>query len=160
MRHGIVIKKAISRHHLKDISYSVGGLITAPLLFKVLMDGAEIDTMVTSPIIRQELQELDVKNLKLNSNVTEFIEAVNANIKKLESRGEVASNGNLIMNIFKVLKVVQDKCFREYFTTFEYDWLSGRRPMTPKSLLNKGETFYKVNIQNKPWEHFQRKKRN
>ena len=82
--------------------------------------------MVTSAIIRQELQELDVKIIEINSSVTEFVEIVNGNIKNLESRGEAASKGNLIMKIFKALKVVRDKCFKEHFTTFEYDWLSGR----------------------------------
>ena len=55
------------------------------------------------------------------------------------------------MKIFKVLKVVKDKCFREHFTTFKYDWLSGRRPMTSESLLNEAETYYKVKVQNKSW---------
>ena len=116
----LLSKEQLAVIYLKDSSYSVGGLIIAPLLFKVLMDGAKLDTMVTSEIIR-ELQELDVKILELNSHVTEFVEAVNANIKKLESRGEVASAGDLIMNIFKALKVVKDKCFSKYFTTFEYN---------------------------------------
>ena len=106
--------------------YTVDGIVIAPLLYKVIMDGAELDTMVTSAIIRQELQELDVKIIKLNSNITAFVESVNANIKKLESRGEAATEGDLIMNIFKALKVVKDKCFRQHFTTFKYDWLSGR----------------------------------
>ena len=105
--------------------YTIDGVVIAPLLFKVIMDGAELDTMVTSAIIRQELQELDVKIMEVNSNVTEFVESVNANVKKLESRGEAATEGDLIMNIFKALKVVKDKCFRQNFTTFEYDWLSG-----------------------------------
>ena len=131
---------------LKDSLYTVNGIIVAPLLFKVIMNRAELDTIVTSTIIRQELQELDVKILELNSNVTEFVEAVKGNIKKLDSRGEAATKDNLIMNIFKALKVVKDKCFREHFTTFEYNWLSGRRPMTSELLLNEAETYYKVSL--------------
>ena len=87
--------------YLKDASYTVYGIVVAPPLFKVIMNSAELNTMVTSAIIRQELQELDVKNLELNSNVTEFVEAVNGNIKKLESRGESATEGDIIMKIFK-----------------------------------------------------------
>ena len=66
---------------------------------------------------------------------------MNANIKKLEARGEAATEGDLIMNIFKALKVVKDKCFRQHFTTFEYNWLSGRQQIMSKSLLNEAETY-------------------
>ena len=72
-------KEQLASIYLKNSSYSVGGLIIEPQLFKILMDGAELDTMVTSAKIRQELQE-DVKILKQNSNVTEFLETVNASI--------------------------------------------------------------------------------
>ena len=153
---GLCITASLSKDHLaamylKDASYRVDGIIIASLLFKVIMDGVKLDTMVTSAIICQELQELDVKILELNSNVTDFVKAVNGNIKKLESRGEAAMEGDLIMITFKALKVVKDKCFREHFTTFEYDWLSGRRPMTSESLLNEAETYYKVKVQKKSW---------
>ena len=144
-------KERLAAIYLKESTYTVDNIIIAPLLFKVLMDSAELDTMVTSAIIRQELQELDVKIIELNSNVTEFVESVNANIKKLESRGEAVTDGDLIMNIFKALKVVKDNCFRQHFTTFEYDWLSGRKQLTSESLLNEAETYYKVKVQNKSW---------
>ena len=65
------------------------------------MEGVELDTMVTSAIIRQELQKLDVNIIELNSNVTKFVEMVNGNIKRLESREEAASKGNLIINILR-----------------------------------------------------------
>ena len=61
--------------------YTVDSVVVAPLLYKVIMEGAKLDTMVTSAIIRQELQELDVKIIELNSNVTEFVNMVNGNIK-------------------------------------------------------------------------------
>ena len=47
--------------------------------------------------------------------------------------------------------MVKDKCFREHFTTFEYDWLCGRRSMTSESFLNESKTYYKVKVQNKSW---------
>ena len=65
------------------------------------MEGAELNNMVTSAIIRQELQEKDVNIIELNSKVTEFVELVNGNIKRLEPRGEASSKGDLIMNILK-----------------------------------------------------------
>ena len=144
-------KKRLAAIYLKESMYTVDGIVIAPLLYKVIMDGAELDTMVTSAIIRQELQELDVKIIELNSNITDFVEWVNANIKKLESRGESATEGDLIMNIFKSLKVVKDNFFRQNFTTFEYDWLSGRKQLTSESLLNPAETYYKVKVQSKSW---------
>ena len=86
----LLSKERLAALYLKDSMYTVEGIVIAPLLYKIIMEGAELDTMVTSAIIRQELQELDVKILELNSNVTDFVEMVNGNIKRLESRGEVA----------------------------------------------------------------------
>ena len=45
------------------------------------MSNAELDTMVTSAVIRLELQELDAKMIEMQSNVKEFVEFVNKSTK-------------------------------------------------------------------------------
>ena len=144
-------KKFLSTIDLKESAYTMNGVTIAPLLIKLIMQNAEMDTMVTSAVIRTELQHLDTKMVELNSNVKEFIEFVEGRVQKLKSRGEVASEQDLIINIMKALKVVKDKAFREQFKQIDFEWLSGDRNLTSEGLLHKADTYYKVRKQNNSW---------
>ena len=72
------------------------------------MQNAEMDTMVTSTMIRTNLQHLNSKMIELGRNVKEFVEFVEVCIQKLKSRGELESEEDLTINIMKALKVVKD----------------------------------------------------
>ena len=101
--------------------YTINGTIIALLLIKTILQNAEMDTMVTSAMIRTDLQQLDTKMIELNSNVHKFVEFVEECIQKLKSRGEVANEQDLAINIMKGLKVVKDKTFREQFQQIDFE---------------------------------------
>ena len=76
-------KKFLATIDLKVSSYTLNGVVIAPLLIKLIMQNAEMDTMVTSAVIQTELQHLDSNMIKLNSNVKEFVEFVEGRVEKL-----------------------------------------------------------------------------
>ena len=144
-------EKFLATINLKESAYMLNGVVIAPPLIKLIMQNAEVDMIVTSAVIQIELQHLDSKMIELNSNVKEFVEFVEGRVQKLKSRGEVASEQDLIINIIKVLKVVKDKSFREQFKQIVFEWLSGDRSLTSEGLLHKADTYYKVRKQNNSW---------
>ena len=73
---GTLTKEFLSEIDLKEASYTRNRIIVAPLLVKIILEKAEMDTKVTSAIIRTELQQLDTKMVELNNNVHTFVEFV------------------------------------------------------------------------------------
>lgn len=54
-------KDCLAEIDLKDDEYTINGTVIAALLYKTVMDNAELDTMVTSAMIRKNLQNLRAK---------------------------------------------------------------------------------------------------
>ena len=144
-------KKFLAAIYLKELAYTINGTIIAPLRIKMITQNAEMDTRVTSVMIRINLQHLDTKIIELNSNVHEFVEFVEGCIQKLKSRGDVDNKQYLTINITKGLKVVKDKAFREQFQQIDFEWLSGKSKLNSEDLLHKADTYYKVSKQNNLW---------
>ena len=118
-------------------------------MYKTIMHNAELDTMVTSAAIRVELQELDTKMIKLQSNVKYFIDFVDTSAEKLKERGKVINEEDLALNIIKAMKVVKDKYFCEHFERLDFGWIAGKQTVTYQSLLLEADTFCRVKIQKK-----------
>lgn len=64
------------------------------------MEGAELETMVTSANIRAGLQQPEQKLADLQHNVKQFADYIRDSLKKLHARGETTNDKDLILSLF------------------------------------------------------------
>lgn len=144
-------KDCLARIDLMDSEYTIKGTIVAALLYKVIMDQAELDTMVTSAMIRKNLQNLRCKMREYVSNIQGFTNSVRDDIRSLELRGETTDDKDLCMNLLSAFKCADDKMFREEFTRLEHKWMIGEETFTSDTLLKRADIIFNVRTQNHTW---------
>ena len=76
-----------------------GPVPAGPILLKLIISQAHVDSRETVSHIRTSLTLLDAKMVELDSNVETFNQYVKAQIKNLSARGETSSD--LLINLFK-----------------------------------------------------------
>lgn len=77
-------KECLARIDLKDNDYTINGTIVAALMYKTIMDQAELDTMVTSAMIRKSLQNLKCKLREYECDIQGFTNSVRDDLRNLE----------------------------------------------------------------------------
>jgi hypothetical protein len=88
--------------HLPPIVAMNGAVPSGPLLLKLIIRQAHVDSRATASFIRNSLTELDTKMLEPDSNIVKFNLCVAAQVKALSHRGETAQD--LLTNLFKGCK--------------------------------------------------------
>jgi hypothetical protein len=88
---------------------------SGPLLFKLLMQKAIIDTRATSSLLRENLSSLDTYMATIKSNIEEFNEYVKQNYEGLLARGERCDD--IMINLFKGYMAASDSEFVRYIKT-------------------------------------------
>ena len=83
-----------------------------PLLLKLIISKAHVDSRATVSFIRTSLTLLDSKMIELDSNIKAFNQYVKAQIKNLAARGETSSD--LLINLFKGYKAANDVEFADF----------------------------------------------
>ena len=121
---------------LESHKYTVNGVPDGPLLLKVIIQLAHIDTRATVTVIRTRLSSLDSKMVQLEDNVTEFNEYVKTQKAALEARGETTND--LLVNLFKGYKAATDIRFVKYIENKEDDYNEGK-DITVNSLMELAE---------------------
>jgi hypothetical protein len=122
---------------------------SGPLLFKLLMQKAIIDTRATASILRENLSSLDTYMATINSNIENFNKYVKTNYEGLRARGERCDD--IMINLFKGYMCASDSEFVRYMRQ-KKDHYDDGNDMTPEELmtlaLNKYETLNKQDLWN------------
>jgi hypothetical protein len=97
----------------KDSSaYYVNGILTGPLLLKLILKKAIIGSRATSANLREHLTTLDAHMATVDCNVELFNKHVKEVVTGLRARGE--STDELVVNLFKAYHVVGGSEFSRY----------------------------------------------
>jgi hypothetical protein len=135
------------QYHLPAIN-AVGDLGSGPLLVKLIISKAHVDSRSTISYIRKALTELDTKMVELDSNVEEFNLYVNQQVRDLSSRGQTSSD--LLVNLFKGYKSASDDKFFDYINRKESDYDEGG-DVTETSLMAGALVKYKARKLTQSW---------
>jgi hypothetical protein len=116
-----VITAELSDYHPPPILVVQGPAPAGPLLLKIIISQAHVDSCATVSHIRRSLTQFDMKMLDLDSNIKLFNQYVKAQIKSLLARGEMSSN--LFINLLKGYKVAKNveflDCIRRKENSYE-----------------------------------------
>jgi hypothetical protein len=107
-----VITADSNAYHLPPIVATDGPVPSGPLLLKLIISQAHVDSRATVSFICTSLTQLDNKMTKLDSDVESFNFYVKAQIKSLSARGETSSD--LLINLFKGYKAANDVEFLDF----------------------------------------------
>jgi hypothetical protein len=119
-------------YHLPAIDAADGPVPAGPLLLKLIISQAHVDSRATVSFIRTSLTLLDAKMVELDSNIETFNFYVKAQIKSLSARGEVSSD--LLINLFKGYKVANDVEFLDFIRRKENAYEEGE-DINPSNLM-------------------------
>lgn len=89
--------------------------------------------------------------LLTDSNITEFNAYVKHNTQELAAANETTND--LLVNLFNGYRKCKDKCFRDWITHIEDDWLFRWLPLANDglTLLELMENYYKDHIMHSLW---------
>jgi hypothetical protein len=99
-------------YHLPELVATKGRVPVGPLLLKLIISKAHVDSRATVSFIRTSLTLLDAKMIELESNIETFNQYVKAQIKNLSARGETSSD--LLINLFKGYRAANDVEFADF----------------------------------------------
>jgi hypothetical protein len=103
----LLITADSNAYHLPPIVAADGPVPSGPLLLKLIISQAHVNSRATmSFIIRASLIQLDAKMIELDSDVKSFNFYVKAQTKSLLARGETSSK--ILVNLFKGYKARND----------------------------------------------------
>jgi hypothetical protein len=136
-----LITSESSDYHLPSIVAAQGPVPAGPLLLKLIISQAHVDSRATVSHIRTSLTLLDAKMVELDSNVETFNQYVKAQIKNLLARGETSSD--LLINLFKGYKVANDVEFLDFIRRKENSYEEGE-DVNPNNLMADALVKYKA----------------
>jgi hypothetical protein len=95
-----------------------------PLLLKIIVSKAHVDSRATASCICKSICELDDMMLQLDSNVMKFNACVKMQVATLSARGETTND--LLMNLFKAHEVADDADFKDFVKRKENEHEEGK----------------------------------
>jgi hypothetical protein len=104
--------------------YTFKGVKYAPLMYKVIMHLATIDTVTTTQTLRDSLQNLGVFLVTVNGNINKIHGKFNKNFSHFISRG--ATVNDPIGILFDTYSVVPCYNFKQYIKCQHEDYLDGK----------------------------------
>jgi hypothetical protein len=96
----------LNAYHLPPTVTADGPVPSGPLLLKLIISQAHVNSRATVSFIRTSLTKLDAKVIELNSNIESFNLYIKAQVKSFSARRETYSN--LLINLFKGYKAADD----------------------------------------------------
>ena len=125
-------------------AYQVGGVDSAPLLYKLIIGKAIVDTKATAAQYRTSLLNLDKYMLSVESDIQKFNEHVRTCRQGLAARGERVDD--LILNLFKGCQAASDRKFLQYIEMKELAYTDESQSFTADVLITYTEKKYKTQI--------------
>lgn len=141
--------EALNRINLRSDDYFSSDTPSGTCLLKVIIQESYIDSPATIRITREKLSKLDEKMRELDCDILKFNEYVQEQVRVLEARG--AESSDLLANLFKGYKSVEDKKFVLYIDRKEEDYDDGT-DISPKDLMSAAANKYKIAITTGKWK--------
>jgi hypothetical protein len=114
--------------------YTFDGVKYAPLMYKIIMRLATIDSVATTQLLRDNLQSLGTYAATVSGDITKVHNKFNKNYSQLIIRG--ATVDNPIGILFKAYLVVPCHNFKSYIRQQHQDYLDGKLTnITHKALM-------------------------
>jgi hypothetical protein len=135
-------------YHLPEIVAAEGRVPAGPLLLKLIISKAHVDSRATVSFIRTSLTLLDTKMIELDSNVETFNQYVKSQIKNLAARGETSSD--LLINLFKGYRAANDVEFAD-FTRHKVNSYKEGEDINANNLMADALTKYKARKLTDEW---------
>jgi hypothetical protein len=108
-----------------------------------------LDTMGTVEMLRSSLGELPTKIVELSGNIVDFHQHVNTILNALDSYGQVYPE--LIINLFKSYKMIEDKEFATFIMITRYGYIANPIAYDPRTLMEGVENDYKIRVESGTW---------
>jgi hypothetical protein len=143
-----IITAESTHYHLPAIVAANGPIPSGPLLLKIIIFKAHVDSRATMTFIHTLLTELDDKMIDLNSDIKAFNFFVQAQVKSLAARGETSSD--LLVNLFKGYKVADDSEFQDFIRRKENEYKEGHDAGV-NNLMTDSVAKYRARILSKKW---------
>jgi hypothetical protein len=119
--------------NLKRNQFTVAGIGSGPLLLKVIIQTAYVDTRSTVLHLREQLSRLDVYMVDVKSDVERFNDYVTTLVAGLSARGEETLD--LLSNLFKGYMAVSDNSFIDFIKRKKDAYEEGDLDLTPDFLM-------------------------
>jgi hypothetical protein len=107
-----LITADVNEYHLPAIMANDGLVPAGPLLLKLIISQAHVDSRATLSFIHEPLGKLDEEMVEVYSDIKAFNFYVKAQIKSISARGETSTD--LLINLFKGYKVANDVEFADF----------------------------------------------
>jgi hypothetical protein len=143
-----IITAESPQYHLPAIVAADGPIPCGPLLLKVIISKAHVDSRATVRVIRTALTNLDDMMMELDSNVQAFNMYVHAQVKSLSARGETSND--LLNNLFKGYKVAADSEFQEFIKRKENEYEEGK-DVGVNNLMADAVSKFEARVLTKEW---------
>ena len=115
-----------------------------PCFLKAIIDEYYTNTTSNTAVARRSLARLNeyMKTVP-QSNITEFNQAVQANLQELEAASETTTD--LVVNLFNGYMEAEETPFCRYVTNLYEQWIDRRLVIAPdrRELMTKAENYYK-----------------
>ena len=139
--------------HLKIITemntYTRHGAEAGPILFKLLMQKAIIDTCSTTNYFHENLSSLDTYMASINLDIVEFNKYVKLNHNRLIACGEGCDN--ILVNLFKGYTAAGNDNFVKYMADHRTYYNDGNDDTMPEHLMSFALNKYTNLTCNKQW---------
>jgi hypothetical protein len=129
--------------------YTVDEKESGPLLFKLLMQTAVVDTVATAEFYRANLSSLDTYVATVDSNIEIFNQYVKTQLAGLKARGETTND--LLTNLFKAYLNVSDEAFVRYIELKKIAFEDGQE-IKPDALMSLALNKYATLKQQGKWK--------
>ena len=142
--------KAKMRINLRRDLFVVDGVGHGPLLLKVIVQTAYVDTRSTVLHLREQLSRLDMYIKDVKSDVEVFNDHVRTMVSGLEARGEQTLD--LLANLFKGYMCVTDSSFVEFIKRKKDAYEEGEIELTPEQLMESAANKFNALKQSGRWQ--------
>jgi hypothetical protein len=122
-------QQSLAQH---EPDYIVGGVVCGPLLLKVIIRSATMDSRSTISILRAQLNDIDSYAAGVSGDVEKITEFFTDNLDRLNASG--ANLDDEVDVLFKGLKAVPCEEFRNYILRKEELYTDGTMNITAKEL--------------------------
>jgi hypothetical protein len=139
----------LNRINVHRALYTYNGHIVALLLLKVIIREAHLDSNASTRFARENLGNLAEHMKKQGDDIVKFNEFVRQQLDILAARGE--STLDLLPNLFRGYKAVEDQAFLRYIEDNETKYDDGEFTHTPEQFMHLCANRYKVRLEGGLW---------
>ena len=139
---GICLQKSLTKQASKIITrrahkYTIGDIVSGPLLLKVILLESRVDTQFTTKAIRDSIRDTPQIMQDQAHDIQKFNDVIEDAMQSLAARGEEVGP-HLMTDLFKGYKSCPDTVFVDYIQAKEndFDEYEGDAPMSPERLMN------------------------